>query len=65
MRRASTLAGIRELWTDLEKLADMSDEEVNAELRKLGVSDEELAELNRHAEELAAKIVAGHMRGKQ
>lgn len=62
MSRASTLAGIRELWSDLEKLADMTDEEVNAELRKLGVSDEELARLNRHAEELAAKIAAGHLR---
>jgi hypothetical protein len=57
--RASTYGRLRELWSDLNKLAEMSDEELNAEFRKLGWTDEEIAALNRDAEEIAAKIAAG------
>lgn len=52
-------AKLRELWSDLEQLAAMSDEEVSAEFRKLGWTDEQIAALDREAEAFVEELLRG------
>jgi surfactin synthase thioesterase subunit len=47
---------VPEITKDLEKLAAMSDEEVNAELRKMGATDEEIRQMDEWAKGLVEKM---------
>lgn len=52
---------VPEITKDLERLAAMTDEEVNAELRKLGATDEQIQQTDKWARELAEEM-ASHAR---
>jgi surfactin synthase thioesterase subunit len=47
---------VPEITKDLEKLAAMSDEEVNAELRKMGATDEEIRKMDEWAKGLVEEM---------
>jgi hypothetical protein len=56
-RAEEARAKLRELWSDLDALAAMSDEEVHAEFRKLGWTDEQVAALDHAAEAFVERLL--------